>query len=238
MARQGRLVVTHDSSNVAIEQYRRVAAVLYQAQANRNVRTVMMSSAYAAEGKSLTSANLALTLSESYRRKVMLIDADLRRPTLHDTFEIPNLAGLSDWLKGDGRDTMPLVEITSHLSLLPGGRPDHDPMGGLISERMRRVIRQASEQFDWVIIDTPPVAFLPDGHLLSAMVDAVILVVAAGHAPLSAVQRAVSELGHDRILGVVMNKIESHGMQAYADSYYNRYRYRYSIESGTGKPQK
>jgi capsular exopolysaccharide synthesis family protein len=233
-ARQGRLVVNRDIPHTAIEQYRRLAAVMYQAQANRGTKTVMVASAYAAEGKSLTATNLALTLSESYRRNVLLIDADLRRPTLHDTFELPNLAGLSDWLKADGPTTMPLIHVTPHLAVIPGGRPDHDPMSGLVSDRMQLVIRQASERFDWVIIDTPPVAFLPDGHLLSAMVDTVVLVVNAGDTPAVAVQRAVAELGHDRIIGVVLNRAETSSMYGYGETAYNN-RYRYQQPAGSGQ---
>lgn len=236
LARQGKLVVSRGAPGTAIEQYRRLAAVMYQAQENRGVKTVMVASAYAAEGKSLTATNLALTLSESYRRRVLLIDADLRRPTLHDTFDIPNLAGLSDWLKARGADTMPLIEITPTLAIVPGGRPDHDPMSGLASDRMKRVIQEASDRYDWVVLDTPPVAFLPDGHLLSAMVDTVVLVVAAGHTPAASVQRAVAELGHDRIIGVVMNRVDPRSMHSYgASAYYNRYRY--AADGGARKPR-
>lgn len=226
LTRQGRLITNSETTPAAIEQYRRLAAVLYQAQENRHLKTVLVASTFAAEGKSLTSANIALTLSQSYRRRVLLIDADLRRPTLHDAFEIPNLAGLSDWLKAGGAGKMPLVEITPNLSLLPGGRPDPDPMGGLASDRMKQLLAIAAERFDWVIIDTPPVAFLPDAHLLSAMVDTVVFVVAAGQTPAPAVQRAVEELGRDRIIGVVLNRVESVTLNHYGQSaYYARYRY-------------
>lgn len=228
IAQPGKLVVSPDTAPIAIEQYRRLAAVMYQAQANRRVKTAMVTSAFAAEGKSLTAANIALTLSESYRRKVLLVDADLRRPTLHDTFQIPNLAGVSDWLRGEGqgeRRLPPLVEITQHLALLPGGRPSNDPMSGLTSERMRHLLAMASERYDWVILDTPPVAFLPDGHLLSAMVDTVLLVVVAGRTPAPAVQRAVEEIGRDKIIGVVLNRARADSLKAYGQaSYYTNYR--------------
>jgi protein-tyrosine kinase len=226
LSRDGKLVVGPDTIPAAVEQYRRLAAVMYHAQANRGIRTAMVASAFAAEGKSLTAANLALTLSESYRTRVLLIDADLRRPSLHDTFQIPNLAGVSDWLTGDGAGKMPLVEITPNLTLLPGGRPNYDPMSALTSQRMKQVLKLASERFDWVILDTPPVGFLPDGHVLAAMVDTVVFVVAAGRTPAPVVQRAVEELGRDRIIGVVLNRIEQTEMHAYGDSsYYGRYRY-------------
>ena len=222
----GKLVISPDATPTAIEQYRRLGAVMYQAQANRRIKTAMVTSAFAAEGKSLSTANIALTLSESYRRRVLLIDADLRRPTLHDTFQIPNLAGVSDWLKGDGGGRLPpLVEITQHLTLLPGGRPSNDPMSGLTSERMRRLLSMAAERYDWVILDTPPVAFLPDGHLLAAMVDTVVLVVVAGRTPAPAAQRAVEEIGREKIIGVVLNRVANATLQAYGQtSYYTSYR--------------
>lgn len=224
----GKLVVSPDTSPVAIEQYRRLAAVMYQAQANRRIRIAMVTSAFAAEGKSLTAANIALTLSESYRRRVLLVDADLRRPTLHDTFQIPNLAGVSDWLKeaGTGLGQLPSrIEITSHLDLLPGGRPSNDPMSGLTSERMRGLLAMAAEKYDWVILDTPPAAFLPDGHLLSSMVDTIVLVVVSGQTPAPAAQRAVEELGRDKIIGVVLNRVQGTALTAYGQSsYYTSYR--------------
>lgn len=222
----GRLVISPDAQPTAIEQYRRLGAVMFQAQANRRIRTAMVTSAFAAEGKSLSTANIALTLSESYRRRVLLIDADLRRPTMHDTFQIPNLAGVSDWLRGESSGSLPqLVEITRHLTLLPGGRPNNDPMSGLTSERMRLLLQMAADRFDWVILDTPPVAFLPDGHLLSAMVDTVVLVVVAGRTPAPAAQRAVEEIGRDKIIGVVLNRVAKATLQAYGQtSYYTSYR--------------
>ena len=224
LVRQGKLVVSADAPMYAVEQYRRLAAVMYQAQTNRGIRTVMIASALPAEGKSLTATNLALTLSQSYRRRVLLVDADLRRPTLHDTFEIPNLAGLSDWLKDEAAGRMPLVPITPYLMLLPGGRPDSDPMSSLASDRMKRMLAVAAERFDWVIVDAPPVAMLPDGHLLSALVDTIALVVAAGRTPAATLQRVVEQLGRDRIIGVVLNRV-THRRHAYGrPSDYDHYR--------------
>lgn len=203
-----RFVVHPDTPAASVEQYRRLAAVMHQAQVDRGIKTVMVASALAGEGKSLSATNLALTLSESYRRRVLLIDADLRRPMLHDIFQIPNLAGLSDGLKSESMNKMPLVEITPQLSVLPGGRPDRDPMSGLTSERMKRVIEQASARFDWVILDSPPIAVLPDGNLVATLVDTVLLVIAAGRTPYAAVQKTVVALGRERIIGVVLNYVD------------------------------
>jgi Mrp family chromosome partitioning ATPase len=133
---------------------------------------------------------------------------------VHDVFQIPNLAGLSDGLKAETMRKMPIVEITPRLSVLPGGRPDRDPMSGLTSERMKRVIQQAAERFDWVILDTPPIAVMPDGNLVAALVDTVLLVIAAGRTPYAAVQRTIVALGRERIIGVVLNYVDGRAASA------------------------
>ena len=86
---------------------------------------------------------------------------------------------------------MPITQVAERLFVLPAGRPDPDPMSGLTSERMRRLMQQAASAFDWVIVDTPPVSLLPDANLLAAFVDGVLLVVRAGKAPYQLVKRTV-----------------------------------------------
>jgi capsular exopolysaccharide synthesis family protein len=204
----GKLVVMPDVPAAAVEQYRRLAASLHHAQAERNTRVLMITSASPGEGKTLTATNLALTISESYRRRVLLIDADLRRPSLHHIFDLPNVIGLNDALKSTSDQKLAVIEVSENLTVLPAGRPDPDPMGGLTSDRMRRIVHEAAARFDWVIIDTPPVGFLSDANLLVAMVDAALFVVRAGKSPYRLVQRALDNVGRDRILGVVLNAVE------------------------------
>jgi protein-tyrosine kinase len=204
----GKLVGTEGFSGAAQEQYRKLAAILHHAQVERGVKVIMMSSALPGEGKSLTAVNLALTLSESYHRRVLLIDADLRRPTVQRIFGIPPIAGLNDGLKASQDRPMALTTVCERLFVLPAGRPEPDPMSGLTSDRMRRLIAQAASSFEWVIVDSPPVGLLPDASLLSAIVDGVLLVVRAGKAPFSLVKRTVESISHERILGVVMNAID------------------------------
>ena len=145
-----KLVVMPAVSPAAIEQYRRLAASLHHAQLARETKVLMVTSASPGEGKTLTTTNLALTLSESYRRNVLLIDADLRRPNIHQMFQIPNVLGLSDALKSETEQRLSLIQVSENLSVLPAGRPDPDPMGGLTSDRMRRIIQEATAHFDWV----------------------------------------------------------------------------------------
>jgi capsular exopolysaccharide synthesis family protein len=192
-----------------VEQYRRLAARLHLAQAERGTRTVMVTSAVVGEGKTLTATNLALTLSESYKRRVLLIDADLRRPWVHQLLKLPNVTGLNDGIRSGVDRKVPLISVSEYLSVLTAGRPDPDPMSVLSSDRMRRVLADASRSFDWVIVDTPPVALLSDAHLLATLVDTVLLVVRAGTTPLRSMQQAMAAVGRDRILGVVLNCAEA-----------------------------
>ena len=203
----GKLVVMPSVPHAAVEQYRRLAASLHHTKLQKDTKVVMLTSASPGEGKTLTSVNLALTLSESYRRNVLLIDADLRRPNVHHLFQLPNVIGLSDGLKSDTEEKLSLIQVSEYLTVLPAGRPDNDPMSGLTSDRMRRILEQAAARYDWVLIDTPPVGFLSDANLLVAMVDVAIFVVRAGRSPYRLIQRALDAVGRARILGVVLNAV-------------------------------
>jgi len=188
------------------EQYRRLAASLHQAQRANGCKVVMVASALAGEGKTLTTANLALTLSESYRRNVLLIDGDLRRPSLHIVFQVPGAPGLSDGLVAPDEPKLPLHRLTPRLTILPAGHATSDPIGAVTSDRMRRLVEEAREVFDWVIIDTPPIGLLTDASLVSSMADGVVLVVKAESTSYEMVNRAVELLGRDRLMGVVLNR--------------------------------
>jgi capsular exopolysaccharide synthesis family protein len=220
-----KIVVDAKMMSTSREQYRRLAATLHHTQSASGVKVILIASAAPGEGKTLTASNLALTFSESYRRTVLLIDADLRRPALHKVFGTDNTRGLTDGLSAAEESQLPVRQVSERLALLQAGQPNADPMAGLTSERMRRVISEAREAFDWVIIDSPPVAVLPDANLLGAMVDGAVIVVKAGSTPYGLVQRAVEAIGRDRILGVVLNRAETiahgYGYSSYS-SYYGR----------------
>jgi capsular exopolysaccharide synthesis family protein len=205
----GRIVSTPTAPPMLAERFRRLAATLHHAQLVDGLRTVMVTSADPGDGKTLTSANLALTLSESYRRNVLLIDADLRRPSLHDVFNVPNVHGLNEGLKAASDARLNVIKISDTLTLLPAGRPDPDPMSSLTSIRMTEILQEASQRFDWIIVDTAPLGLLADASLLSRIVDKSLLVIRAGQTPHASVDRAVTALGRDHIIGVVLNAVEA-----------------------------
>ena len=203
-----KVVVGPHADTAVVEQYRRLAAILHHAQRDHGSRSVMVTSAVEAEGKTLTATNLALTLSQSYERRVLLIDADLRRPSIHKMFQLENRVGLSNSLKQPDGDHRPVQHVLPRLWILPAGRPDPDPMGGLVSGTMKQLLLDATAQFDWVVVDTPPVALLPDANLLASMIDTALLVVSANTTPYPLVQRSIEAIGASRILGVVFNRAD------------------------------
>jgi capsular exopolysaccharide synthesis family protein len=217
-----KIVVDSKMLPASREQYRRLAAALHHAQEATGLRVVMLASAVASEGKSLTAANLALTLSESYRRRVLLVDGDLRRPSLHRMFGLEADNGLSSALDGPEGGRLTLFDLSPTLTLLPAGRPTSDPMASLTSVRMRALIDEARERFDWIVIDTPPVGMLSDASLLSSIVDGVLLVIRANRTPYQLVQRAVEALGTERLLGTVLNRASEDSTHS-AYSYYKYY---------------
>ena len=217
----GKLVIGDGVPSVFVEQYRRLAASLYELHRDRGLRSLMVTSALPREGKTLTVANLALTLSESYQRRVLLVDADLRRPSLHDVFDLPNERGLADMLRSE-RSELDAHVVSPFLSVLTAGGHEANPMALLTSSRMQTVLEQAGSAFEWVLLDTPPVGILPDAGLLAAMTQAILFVIAAGSTPYPLLVRAMEELGRDRIVGTVLNRIDEQNIPATA--YYAHYR--------------
>jgi capsular exopolysaccharide synthesis family protein len=210
-----------------VEQFRSLAATLHRVQREQPFKSVIVTSASPADGKSHVAINLALTLSDSYRRRVLLIDADLRRPSLHLVFRVRNARGLGDALRASTDERVPAVQISEMLALLPAGRPEADPLGGLSSSRMKRIIEDASAEFDWVIVDSPPVGVLADGRLVSQTVDTAILVVRAGVTRFEDLKVAADTIGRERILGIVLNGVapdEIRGQGYYRHHYYRRER--------------
>ncbi len=217
---RSKLVVGDRASAVMREQFRKIAASLYRLREQRPLGVVMVVSAVPGEGKTLTSTNLALTLSESYLSRVLLVDADLRRPTVHTVFGLPNKVGLKDDLAAVPDRPLSTVKVSTQLEVLTAGSAQMDPMGALTSERLRFLLRRASQEFEWVLIDTPPAELLPDAKILASLADAAVLVVEAGSTNCDQAQRAVEAIGHDRIVGVVLNQVSE---PKNLDRYYGYY---------------
>ena len=218
----GKVVIDSQISGASVEEYRRLATTLHLMQELNGLRALIVSSALPRDGKTLTSTNLALTLSESYERRVLLVDADFRRPSVHGIFGLSNTSGLADGLRGESPTSMPFIQASPYLTVLTAGVFHGSPMAGLTSERMRQVMTDWRARFDWVIVDTPPVGLISDANLLASLVDGVLLVIGAGATPYAAIKRAVSEFGREKIVGVVLNRVtDDIAKKTYYGEYYD-----------------
>jgi capsular exopolysaccharide synthesis family protein len=191
------------------EDYEALAASLDETIRRSGKRIILVSSALPGEGKTLVASNLATAFSTSYSRRVLLIDCDLRRPSVHLAFGLPPAPGLAESLKAEDIGAIPVFRTTPTLSILVAGRCPHDPMRIVAGAAMQRVLRQAAVDYDTVIVDTPPVGLLADAAVLAAFAENVVLVVKAGSTPYDAVLSAIKTLGPDRLLGCVLNQADA-----------------------------
>ena len=216
-----RLLTSSNASPLLVEQFRNLAASLNRLHQEGQLRSLLVTSPAPGDGKSHVAVNLALTLSESYRRAVLLVDADLRRPTLHRMFGVHATPGLLEALRADQEGKPTVHKVGEHLTLLTAGHQQHNPVGDLSSSRLSRLIKAARSRYDWVIVDSPPVAGLADARILSEVVDGAVLVIRAGATRYPEVDASVAALGQDRLLGVILNAVEPSAIRR--DDYYAHY---------------
>lgn len=200
------LVAAIAPQSLAAEQYRSLRTRVTRAENGRAYRTIIITSPNKGDGKSLTAANLALTMAQEFQQRVLLVDADLRRPSLHRLFGISETPGLSDVLMGGATIDDALVSVAEHrLTVLPSGIIPSHPAELLGSAAMRRVLDTLRTRFDRILVDMPPVAPLADVAIASPMVDGVLMIVRAGVTPKPAIERALAGLDMAKVLGLVLN---------------------------------
>jgi capsular exopolysaccharide synthesis family protein len=197
---------------VAAEQYRALRTRLSQTEGATAVRTLLVTSPQKGEGKSITSANLALTMAQELQRRVAIVEADLRKPSLQHLFGLPAGPGLSEYLTGAAelKDVMKFLP-QFNLTVITAGMTPMNPAELLGSTAMRRMLDHLRTRFDRVILDTPPVLPLADVAILAPLVDGALLVVRAGHTPKPAIENALRAFDSSRLLGIVLNEA---GMEA------------------------
>ena len=226
--------------STAHEEYRLLRSNLEFAVADRRVKTLVVTSARASEGKSTTAANLAIVLAQAGRR-VLLVDADMRRPTLHRLFGLPNEAGFSLlFLLTEATELDPLLNQTRYdnLQVMTGGLQPPNPTELLSSGRMRQLVTLLSEKADIVIFDSSPILAVADAAEIAARVDGVLMVVDASKTRPSelALAHAALNRASASLLGVVLNKLQRKqtrsGYHYYA---YGEYRPRKTVE---GEPRR
>lgn len=206
---------------VAWERFRVLRTHLATLVRERNLRTLLVTSAVAGEGKTLMSANLALSFSQLENKRVLLVDGDLRRPSLAEFFAVQPEFGLADCLQnGKGiKDVRHRLHPT--LDLVPTLPAYEDSVELLNRHRMRDLLAE-TEEYDLVIVDSPPMSPIADTQVLARLVDGALLVVRSGMAHFELVRQA-AELLQPKLLGAVLNGVAGGGRNEYLYRYYRRY---------------
>ncbi len=204
-----------------VEQFRSLRSRIYQARYEAPLKTILISSGMPSEGKSFVAANLAMNLARNSMNNILLIDGDLRRPTLHTLLGAPNIPGLSEYLAGSaGVDSImqrdgtsktpgtPTAASASNLTLIPAGKCGDNSSELVANRRIEELITTLASHFDWILIDSPPVLAVTDAVDLARAADAVLLVVRGGSTPFDVAQRTQVTFKNSRILGFVLNDIK------------------------------
>src|SRR6185436_11556668 len=193
--------------SLAAEQYRQLRTRLSHAEGASNLRTVLITSPQKGEGKSVTAANLALTMAQELQRRVIIVEADLRKPSLQHLFGLPPGPGLAEYLSGAAelKDVMRFLP-DHNLTVIHAGAAPTNPAELLGSTAMRRLLDQLRTRYDRVLLDTPPVLPLADVAVLAPLVDGTLMVVRAGVTPKPAIENALRAFDSSRLLGVVLNE--------------------------------
>lgn len=208
------------------EAYARLRTNIHFAGLTRTLKAIVVTSAGAGEGKSTTASGLALGLARSGAR-VVLVDADLRRPSVHRIFRVSNSFGLTGLIlsRRNVAATGLVSTVAPNLSVLPAGPLPPNPADLLLSSQLAGILADLRETFDYVIIDTPPLLAVTDAAILAGSADGTLVVVQAGKTRRTALQRALQELEgvQSLVIGLVFNRVRDR-----SDSYYH---YRYEEEN-------
>jgi len=222
-----RLVVMTDPDSHGAEMFRVLATRLAHMQQKRQLQKLLVTSSVVDEGKSVVAANLALTLARRAGEKVLLIEADLRRPTVSALFSSTQLRGIGEWAEGKLALEDSLYQIRDlPVWLLAAGHPIDEPLPLLESGRFVKMLEAVSQHFDWILMDATPMLPMADSTSIARLVDGVLVVVRDGYTRKKVLNKALDTIDKNKLLGVVFNQATSSSLN---DSYYGSY---YSNKSG------
>lgn len=214
------LITVKDPRAPISEAYRSLRTNIQFSSFDEKLKVIMVTSAGPGEGKSITSANLAVIMAQS-GNKTLLVDCDQRKPSMHKIFQISNIYGLSNLLAGEISTECAIIESDiDNLQILTSGVKPPNPSELLSSKKMNLFIDSLRNEYDYIILDTPPVLAVTDAQVISKYSDGCLLVVSSGEAEKEAVIKSKEALEkvNSKILGVVLNK-----MRVNSKGYYSTY---------------
>lgn len=201
-----RLVYFTEPDGMAAEKFRFLSVRLRQMQQSRPLKKILITSSIPQEGKSTVAANLACTLARREQQRTLLLDGDLRRPTIANVFGLGKVAGISEWLQGEGGPTTCIHQIKgTRLCVLPAGAPPKHSLELIQSGRLSSIMKNLSTWFDWIVIDSPPVLPLADTSIWLRIADGVLLVTRQGVTQRTLLKRGLEGLDSSKLLGTVLN---------------------------------
>jgi len=220
VARSSRIVFFTEPESLAAEKFRFLGVRLRQMRQSRSLKKVLVTSTIPEEGKSLVSVNLAGVLARR-KEKVLLIEGDLRRPTLADRLGLGGLAGLAEWLQGGLQTPSNIYHLAGPgFWIMPAGDPPANPLELMQTGRLSTLMGQLATLFDWIIVDSPPLLPLADTIVWIRMTDGTLLVTREGKTEKSLLQRGLEMIKKSDLLGVVLNGCSNPDHDSY---YYRRY---------------
>ena len=210
------LVVGNKPKSVIAEAYRTLRTNLQFSTKDDNIKRILITSAVPMEGKSTTASNIALTMSQA-GKKVMLIDCDLRKPSIHKYFAMKNNVGLGNMiLEGTSYEKV-LQKHTENLHVITAGKVVFNPAEILNTEFLNKTLDHIQKNYDYIFIDTPPVTVVTDAQIMATACQGVILVISSGESKKDMCKRAIELLNkvNANILGVVLNKVRGNFHEYY-----------------------
>jgi exopolysaccharide/PEP-CTERM locus tyrosine autokinase len=216
------LITLRRPQSFEAEQFKILRTNLLLKKKKKTPRSVMITSALPGEGKSFVAANLAVSVARHVNWNVLLIDCDLRRPSIHEQFGFQNVTGLSDYLTNVKTLSQLLLKTDiKNLTILPAGKPPENPSELLSSERMALLLNEVATRYNdrLIIVDSPPPKMTAESGALARYVDGILLIVKYGSTPKDLVIDLVAKLGRNKILGAVVNNFDA-GSARYHKKYY------------------
>lgn len=220
------LIVHLQPDSFEAEQFKILRTNLLFPSSGKSPRSIMVTSAVPGEGKSFVAANLAISIAQSIQEYVLLIDCDIRRPCVHKRFGFGDIPGLSDHLtNGASISSLILKTQVKKLSIIPGGRPPHNPSELLSSRHMSKLLEEVTERYSdrYIVIDSPPPKLTAESAAISRQVDGVILVIEYGSTPRKMVSDLIEIIGKEKIIGVIFNKLDMRFPSYYGLKKYGKY---------------
>lgn len=221
------LITYHAPRSVEAEHFKVLRTNLIFPASGKPPRKILVTSALPNDGKSFISSNLATSIAQGIEEYVMLIDCDLRKPTIHSYFGYDQVVGLSEHLSsGTDLAKVLLKSVVPKLTILPTGQPPSNPTELLSSKKMKNLLEEVTNRYEdrYIIIDSPPPSMAAETMAMVNLVDGVIIVVKSGKTPKSAVAETVEQIGKDKLLGIVLNysDLSSQKYYGYGKKYYGK----------------